>query len=102
MVDQGDGYSGREPEGSKGCKKKIPVRLAVKIAESQEPVVGLNFIVEYIAVSNTEMEPMYECNLCPGYKERKYYLRKKLSSNFLYIIEQHVCPLHITQVSYIG
>ena len=83
MVDQGDGYSGQEPEGSKGCKKKIPVRLAVKIAESQEPVVGLNFIVEYIAVSNTEMEPMYECNLCPGYKERKYYFRKVTKVYFL-------------------
>ena len=28
----------------------------------------LDFITEYIAVYNQEMEPYYECSLCPGFK----------------------------------
>jgi len=68
MKDQGFGYSGQGTEGGMSCKKKVTVRLAVKIAESQEPVVGLDFIIEYIAVSDPEMEPQYECQLCPGNK----------------------------------
>ena len=43
---------------------KIPIRLQVKISDSPLPVVGLNFIKEYIACSNSEMEPHYECDLC--------------------------------------
>jgi len=66
--DLGQGYKGRGPEGGMASKKKIPVRLYRKIEESNEPVMGLDFITEYIAVSNQEMEPHYECSLCPGTK----------------------------------
>jgi len=66
--DQGQGYKGRGAEGGMASKKKIPVRLFQKIEESQEPVMGLDFITEFIAVSNQEMEPQYECSLCPGSK----------------------------------
>eukprot|EP00092_Neocalanus_flemingeri_P015622 GFUD01016910.1.p1 GENE.GFUD01016910.1~~GFUD01016910.1.p1 ORF type:complete len:552 (+),score=129.19 GFUD01016910.1:89-1744(+) len=45
-------------------KKKVPVRLHEKIKETRDPVVGLDFIREYIAVSDPEMEPHYECELC--------------------------------------
>ena len=45
-------------------KKKVPVRLHEKIKETRDPVVGLDFIREYIAVSDPEMEPQYECDLC--------------------------------------
>jgi len=54
---EGIGYSGRGPKGGMSCKKKVPIRLVVKIAEFQLPVVGLEFIIEYIAASNPEMEP---------------------------------------------
>jgi len=66
--DQGQGYKGRGPEGGVASKKKIPVRLYRKIEESNKPVIGLDFITEYIAVYNQEMEPYYECSLCPGFK----------------------------------
>jgi len=45
-------------------KMKVPVRLHEKIKETRDPVVGLDFIREYIAVSDPEMEPHYECDLC--------------------------------------
>jgi len=45
-------------------KKKVPIRLHEKIKETRDPVVGLDFIREYIAVSDPEMEPHYECDLC--------------------------------------
>ena len=45
-------------------KKKVPVRLHEKIKETKEPVVGLDYVQEYIAVSDPEMEPHYECELC--------------------------------------
>ena len=45
-------------------KKKVPVRLHERIKETRDPVVGLDFVQEYIAVSDPEMEPYYECELC--------------------------------------
>ena len=45
-------------------KKKVPVRLHERIKETRDPVVGLDFVQEYIAVSDPEMEPHYECELC--------------------------------------
>jgi len=45
-------------------KKKIPIRLHEKIRETLDPVVGLRFVKEFIAVSDPEMEPHYECELC--------------------------------------
>ena len=45
-------------------KIKVPVRLHEKIKSATEPVVGLAFIQEWIAVSDAEMEPYYECKLC--------------------------------------
>ena len=40
------------------------MRLHEKIKETKEPVVGLDYVQEYIAVSDPEMEPHYECELC--------------------------------------
>ena len=45
-------------------KKKVPIRLHEKIRETLDPVVGLRYIKEFIAVSDPEMEPHYECELC--------------------------------------
>ena len=45
-------------------KVKVPIRLHQKIEETREPVVGLNYVKEVIAVSDPEMEPHYECDLC--------------------------------------
>jgi len=45
-------------------KKKVPIRLHEKIKETMDPVVGLEWIKEFIAVSDAEMEPHYECTLC--------------------------------------
>ena len=43
---------------------KVPVRLHQKITETQEPVVGLDYVTEVLPVSDPEMEPHYECHLC--------------------------------------
>ena len=50
----------------KNGPKKIPVPLKHKLSESSahNPIVGLAHITEVISVSNIEMEPFYECNLC--------------------------------------
>lgn len=45
-------------------RKKVPIRLQQKISDSPLPIVGLSHIREYIACSNSEMEPHYECGLC--------------------------------------
>jgi len=45
-------------------KKKVPIRLQDKIRETSNPIVGLDYIKEFIAVSDSEMEPHYECSLC--------------------------------------
>ena len=45
-------------------KMKVPVHLHEKIKETCDPIVGLNFITEWIAKSDPEMEPHYECQLC--------------------------------------
>jgi len=45
-------------------RKKVPIRLHQKISDSPQPIVGLNHVKEYIACSNSEMEPHYECHLC--------------------------------------
>ena len=45
-------------------KIKVPVRLHEKIKAATEPVVGLDYVKEWIAVSDPEMEPHYECRLC--------------------------------------
>ena len=45
-------------------RKKQPVRLQQKIIETNHKIVGLTFIREFIACSNSEMEPHYECSLC--------------------------------------
>ena len=70
-------------------KKKVPIRLHEKIKETREPVVGLDFVKEWIAVSDPEMEPHYECGLCGnkgiangmfshimGYKHRQAFVEE--------------------------
>ena len=43
---------------------KVPVTLATKIKECNEPLVGLAHVREVLPLSNQEMEPHYYCNLC--------------------------------------
>ena len=52
-------------------KIKVPVRLHERIKETRDPVVGLDFVQEFIAVSDPEMEPHYECELCGSKVKRK-------------------------------
>ena len=49
--------------------KKMPMRLGEKLRESQDPIVGLRYIVEIIACSSTEVEPNYECYICDNIGE---------------------------------
>ena len=46
------------------AKVKVPIRLQERIRGSDDPVVGLRYIKEFIAESDPEMEPHYECRLC--------------------------------------
>ena len=46
------------------AKIKGPIRLQERIRGSDDPVVGLRYIKEFIAESDPEMEPHYECRLC--------------------------------------
>ena len=46
--------------------KKLPIPLKEKLRETLDPIVGLEFISEVISYSNIEMEPHYECKLCPN------------------------------------
>ena len=48
----------------KPTRKKQPIRLQEKIHDSAHKIVGLSSIREYIACSDSEMEPWYECHLC--------------------------------------
>eukprot|EP00088_Acartia_fossae_P009173 TRINITY_DN1442_c0_g1_i6.p1 TRINITY_DN1442_c0_g1~~TRINITY_DN1442_c0_g1_i6.p1 ORF type:complete len:395 (+),score=113.64 TRINITY_DN1442_c0_g1_i6:33-1187(+) len=68
--DQGHGQQelGRRPAGARATTKKIPISLHTKIKETAEPIIGLEHIFEFIAESNDEMEPHYECRLCNGTK----------------------------------
>ena len=59
-------------------KKKVPVRLHERIKETRDPVVGLDYVKEFIAVSDPEMEPHYECELC-GSKVRMVEMYIRLS-----------------------
>merc|ERR1719186_2090291 len=52
------------PVANPETKKKGPIRLQDKIKESSIPMVGLDYIKEFIAVSDSEMEPHYECSIC--------------------------------------
>lgn len=45
-------------------KVKIPIRLHNKIRESREPVIGLDYVREFIPESDPEMEPYYRCEIC--------------------------------------
>ena len=44
--------------------KKIPFKLSDHVAETVEPVVGLQYVIETIACSSAEVEPHYQCTLC--------------------------------------
>jgi len=87
-------------------KKKVPIRLHEKIKETREPVVGLDFVKEWIAVSDPEMEPHYECGLCGnkgiangmfshimGYKHRQAFveeMHKEDPSNVLQLSQREL------------
>merc|ERR550532_1428386 len=45
-------------------RKKVPIKLVQKITDSNLAIVGLDFITEYVPVSDDEMEPHYHCGLC--------------------------------------
>ena len=46
------------------AKIKVPTRLQERIRVSDDPVVGLRYIKEFLSESDPEMEPHYECRLC--------------------------------------
>ena len=46
------------------AKVKVPIRLQERIRKSDDPVVGLRHVKEFLAESDPEMEPHYECRLC--------------------------------------
>ncbi len=50
-------------------RKKVPETLAALLRQTKEPIVGLKKISEYVAESNDEMEPHYECALCENQGE---------------------------------
>ena len=43
------------------AKTKIPKRLHERIREAEDPIIGLQFITEYLPESDPQMEPHYEC-----------------------------------------
>ena len=45
-------------------RKKVCIRLQPKIRETNNKIVGLRFIKKFIACSNSEIEPHYECHIC--------------------------------------
>ena len=51
------------PPPSAPSKVEVPVRLAQKVVETVEPVVGLCYVTETLAESDPEMEPHYSCSL---------------------------------------
>merc|ERR1719341_275610 len=82
-------------------KKKIPIRLHEKIRETLDPVVGLRFVKEFIAVSDPEMEPHYECELCGsmgqsngmfshlmGHKHRQLFVEKMSYNHYSHSTSQ--------------
>jgi len=69
-------------------RTKVPTKLIDKIREDRSnPVVGLGFIKEFIPVSNSEMEPHYECALCESQGQANcmfsHLLGRKHRKNFL-------------------
>ena len=81
-------------------KKKVPMRLHEKIKETMEPVVGLDFVKEWIPVSDPEMEPHYECSLCGnkgiangmfshivGYKHRQAFVEELYKDNPSHVLD---------------
>jgi len=69
-------------------RTKVPTKLIDKIREDRSnPVVGLGFIKEFIPVSNSEMEPHYECELCESQGQANcmfsHLLGQKHRRNFL-------------------
>ena len=45
-------------------KVRVPLRLHDTIIKSREPVVGLDYLTEFLPVSDPELDPEYQCELC--------------------------------------
>jgi len=45
-------------------KAKILKRLHERIRDSEEPIIGLKYVTEFLAESDRDMEPSYECEAC--------------------------------------
>ena len=43
---------------------RVPVRLHDTIIKTREPVVGLDYLTEFLPESDPEMDPQYHCELC--------------------------------------
>jgi hypothetical protein len=41
-------------------RRKVPVRLQLKLKNVADPVVGLEFINEFLPITSDEVEPYYE------------------------------------------
>jgi len=74
-------------------RKKVPTFLMNKIREFSAPVVGLDYIKEFVPVSNREMEPHYECSLCDSQGQANgmfcHIVGQKHRRNFLDSFQGH-------------
>jgi len=74
-------------------RKKVPSYLMDKIRENSNPVVGLDFVKEFVPVSNSEMEPHYECSLCDSQGQANgmfcHLMGQKHRRNFLNSLYGH-------------
>ena len=90
MSDQEELPGIRPIPNPESTKVKIPIRLQQRIRGTEEPVVGLKYVKEYLTKSDPQMEPHYECELCGnkgtsnsmfshlmGHKHRKEFAEKK-------------------------
>ena len=65
LVNPNDKLPGVRPiPNPPSAKVKVPIRLGERIRKSDDPVVGLRYVKEFLAESDPEMEPHYECRLC--------------------------------------
>lgn len=64
-------------------RKKIPIRLQIKLMESTNPLVGLEYIIEFLPISSDEVEPYYECFLCDNSGEAHTMAVHIMSANHI-------------------
>ena len=64
-------------------KVRVPVRLHDSIIKSREPVVGLDYLTEFLPVSDPELDPQYQCELCGNKGMLSHILGRKHRQAFV-------------------